>query len=188
MNVITNSAAFNSPAAAAAAVEAYQTNKMGPLTLGGTQVLGWEKLPRQYRSQLSLATQKTLNDTFPADWPDLEFLHDSTRFTPEQRQHHHQPHQHVRPPIPLINRNYLSPPRRYRNSHYDFQTPGAFLVRPTSAKSPSGLKRFQAYLSVQTDAHILQFIKEAMAPVRHAAATFKMGSREGRHGCLGRLI
>lgn len=65
---------MNDPALAAAAVHAYLDSASSPLSVAGTGVLGFEKLPSMFRNKLSITTQKELNDKFPADRPDLEFL------------------------------------------------------------------------------------------------------------------
>ncbi|CAD6583155.1 MAG: hypothetical protein ASARMPREDX12_001192 [Alectoria sarmentosa] len=52
----------------------YLNSVFGPLSVADTKVLGFEKLPPMFRNRLSFTTQKELNDMFPADWPDLEFL------------------------------------------------------------------------------------------------------------------
>lgn len=74
VNVPTASAGLNSEAATAAAVEAYTKSASGPLSVSGTMVLGWENLPRELRKGLLPTTLQSLDQTFPFDWPQLEFL------------------------------------------------------------------------------------------------------------------
>ena len=206
VNIITNSASFNSPAAASAAVEAYQTKKMGPLTIGGVEVVGWEKLPHQYRSQLSLATQLALNKTFPPDWPDLEFLpisgvagYQRNYATEDPADGHNyatistalvSPLSRGNVTInstsmtdpPLINPNYLSHPADVEMAIAAFKRQRQFWSNVSDITI--GPEKIPG-LSVQTDAEILTFIKEALAPVWHAAATCKMGPKSDGMAVVG---
>ena len=206
VNVITNSAGLNSPAAAAAGIEAYQTTQTGPLTIGGIEVLGWEKLPEQYRSQLSRATQKALNDTFPADWPDLEFLPASGVLgyqrnygteDPEDGYNYATVATALVSPLsrgnvtinstsmadpPLINPNYLSHPGDVEVAIAAFKRQRQ--VWANVSEITVGPEKIPG-LSVQTDAEILEFIKESLAPVWHAAATCKMGLKNDPMAVVG---
>lgn len=49
----------------------YTIFKRGPLTNPTSDFLGWEKLPRNL---LTAETDQILNNTFPADWPEMEYL------------------------------------------------------------------------------------------------------------------
>ncbi|KAF6227868.1 hypothetical protein HO133_007596 [Letharia lupina] len=206
VNLVTNSAGLNSPAAAAAGIEAYQTMHAGPLTIGGIEVLGWEKLPEQYRSQLSHATQKALNDTFPADWPDLEFLPASgvlgyqrnyATEDPEDGYNYATVATALVSPLsrgnvtinstsmadpPLINPNYLSHPGDVEVAIAAFKRQRQ--VWANVSKITVGPEKIPG-MSVQTDAEILEFIKEALAPVWHAAATCKMGPKSDSKAVVG---
>lgn len=207
VNVITNSAGLNSPAAAAAGIEAYQTTQTGPLTLGGIEVLGWEKLPQQYRSQLSHATQKTLNDTFPSDWPDLEFLPASGVLGYQRNYATEDPEDGLNyatvatalvAPLsrgnvtinstnmadpPLINPNYLSHPADVEVAIAAFKRQRQ--VWANLARVTAGPEKIPGP-AVRTDAEILHFIRDALAPVWHAAATCKMGPPADRTAVVGR--
>ena len=196
VNVPTNSAGLNNPVAAAAAVQAYLDIASGPLSVSGTGVLGFERLPATIRSSLSLATQKALNDIFPADWPDLEFL-PTSGFGGNQTDYQ------TEDPLdgfnyatvatalvaplsrgnilinstsmsdpPLINPNWLTDPA-------DIEVAMAAFKRQQQVwDHMSSLTIGEEYfpgLSVQSDAENLQFIRESLAPIWHAAATCKMG-------------
>ena len=195
VNIPTASAGINSPAAAAAAVQAYVDNATGPLTMGGTGVLGFEKLPVDIRNNLSVATQAALNNRFSIDWPDLEWL-----------------------PISAFVGNQTEDPR----DGYNYAAMGTVLVAPLSRGSVSinsttmadpplidpnwlthpadievaiaafkRLRTIWALLSdltigpeyfpgpsVQSDAQILEYIRQAVAPIWHPAATCKMGKAD----------
>lgn len=58
---------------AAQAAKAFNTNATGMYTNPVTDVLGWEKVPQDLRSKLSNDTLAQLA-TYPADWPELEYL------------------------------------------------------------------------------------------------------------------
>ena len=61
------------PAFRAVAEAAYRTHRAGPLTNGGGDLAGWEKLPEAERAALSPATRTALA-RLPPDWPELEYL------------------------------------------------------------------------------------------------------------------
>ncbi|UNI19415.1 Choline dehydrogenase [Purpureocillium takamizusanense] len=49
----------------------YSINKQGPLTNNVCDFLGWEKIPRKL---LTAADGAILDNKFPADWPELEYI------------------------------------------------------------------------------------------------------------------
>lgn len=61
---------FNDPEYQTKQVLQYLASKSGALS-GGLDFIGWEKIPREYRSQFSKSTQNDLSG-FPADWPEIE--------------------------------------------------------------------------------------------------------------------
>uniref|UniRef100_A0A0B7JVM3 Glucose-methanol-choline oxidoreductase N-terminal domain-containing protein n=1 Tax=Bionectria ochroleuca TaxID=29856 RepID=A0A0B7JVM3_BIOOC len=71
--VDTLSGAINDPAVLEGALQAYIQQQAGPLTSNQVELLGWEKLPDEYRSKFSSETQKALS-YFPSDWPEVEFI------------------------------------------------------------------------------------------------------------------
>ncbi|KAL8713724.1 MAG: hypothetical protein Q9220_002250 [cf. Caloplaca sp. 1 TL-2023] len=73
VNVFTASASLNSPAVAARLALQFRNNGSGSLAAFGAGYYGWEKLPFPYRADLSSSTLAAL-DTFPSDWPELEWL------------------------------------------------------------------------------------------------------------------
>lgn len=60
------------PSFAAKQTELYHANRTGMLTNPGFDVITWEKIPDSLRSDLSDYTQSSLNESFPADWPELQ--------------------------------------------------------------------------------------------------------------------
>lgn len=57
-----------------ALVQEYRANRTGPFTNAGVDYLGWEKLPDEFRSNLSAQAIEDLN-SFPADWPEVEYVY-----------------------------------------------------------------------------------------------------------------
>ena len=77
VHIQTATTLANSPAAAASAAQLYPKNATGPLSNLGTGYFGWEKLPEPDRSRLSNESRAALNDRFPSDWPEVEWLADN---------------------------------------------------------------------------------------------------------------
>jgi choline dehydrogenase-like flavoprotein len=69
-NVVTHNNLAN-PAVIGAMIEAYNVNRTGLLTNGGGDTLAFEKLPN---ISLSASTRTDLDNAFPPDWPDVEYL------------------------------------------------------------------------------------------------------------------
>ncbi|KAF7557581.1 hypothetical protein G7Z17_g624 [Cylindrodendrum hubeiense] len=69
----TLSGAINDPAVLDGALNAYIEQQAGPLTSNQVELLGWEKLPKKYRSKFSNKTLEALS-YFPDDWPEVEFI------------------------------------------------------------------------------------------------------------------
>lgn len=81
---VQTQAALTNATFLAEASKIYNENQTGILTNQGADYLGWEKLPAANYAQLSNSTQEALS-SFPADWPDLEFVVGS--FTPGTNGH-----------------------------------------------------------------------------------------------------
>ena len=204
VNLLTASASMNSPDAAAAVVELY-SKQTGPLTEGGVGVVGFEKLPTQVRSSLSPATQKALDDNFPSDWPDLEWLPIGAYFgyqtnyqtadprdgynyatiatsllTPLSRGNITINSTSIADP-PVINPNWLTDPA-------DIEVAiAAFKRQRTLWSSLSNLTLGEEAFpgpSVQSDEDILTFISKSVAPIWHAASTCKMGKETDQMAVL----
>jgi len=199
VNLPTASTGQNNPAANAAAISAYNQAASGPLTLPAPGVLGWEKLPQPFRSKLSASTREALDRSFPADWPEIEYLpvsavigynRDYQTEDPLDGSNYASLTTALVAPLsrgnisissgnmadaPLINPNWLTHPA-------DAELAIAAFKRQRQAWSQLsditvGVEKIPGP-SVQTDAQILAFIKQSMAMVWHAAATCKMGKRE----------
>ncbi|KAL8772286.1 MAG: hypothetical protein Q9209_002498 [Squamulea sp. 1 TL-2023] len=196
VKVPTNSAGLNNPEAAAAAVQAYDESASGPLSVPGTMVLGWENLPPDLRSALPSNALKPLDETFPADWPQLEFL-------PVSGVLGNQSSYRIQDPVDRFNyasiaTALVAPLSRGNVSINSTSMVDPPLINPDWLTHPkdiqlaiSAFKRQRQVLAnlqnltvgdeqipgsaVQSDADILSFIRKNLAPVWHAAATCKMG-------------
>lgn len=197
VNVPTASAGLNSKEATAAAVEAYTKSAAGPLSVPGTMVLGWENLPRNLRKPLPNPLQ-SLDQTFPTDWPQLEFLPLSGALgnqsnyqlvDPKDGYNYASIGTAVVAPLsrgdvsinsssmadpPLINPNWLTHPADIQLAIASFKRQRQ--VWAAMSNLTIGEEQTPGP-AVQSDADILDFIRKTLAPVWHAAATCKMGPR-----------
>lgn len=197
VEVPTASTSQNSPAANVAAINAYDKLAAGPLTIPAPGVLGWEKLPEPFRGTLSAATRTALDTNFPADWPELEYLPVSGAVGYNRD---------YQTEDPLDGFNYASittalvaPLSRGNVSISSASMADPPLINPNWLTDPADAelavaafkrqRQVWAHLSnitigvehipgpkVQSDADILNFIRESLAQVWHAAATCKMGT------------
>ncbi|KAL8646952.1 MAG: hypothetical protein Q9226_006638 [Calogaya cf. arnoldii] len=194
----TNSAGLNGPDATAAAVQAYLSSAAGPLSISGTMVLGWENLPLELRRTLPIAALSSLEETFPPDWPQLEFLplggvlgnqSDYQAQDPVDGFNYASIASALVAPLsrgevsinstsmadpPLISPNWLTHPT-------DIQLAIAAFKRQRQVwANLRNLTIGEEYFpgpAVQSDADILSFNRKTLAPVWHAASNCKMGHR-----------
>ncbi|TVY78200.1 Dehydrogenase patE [Lachnellula suecica] len=72
--IVVSAGAFQSPQLLmVSAANSYNGNGTGILASNNADYLGWEKIPASNRANLSASAQKDIA-TFPADWPDFEFV------------------------------------------------------------------------------------------------------------------
>ncbi|KAL8706998.1 MAG: hypothetical protein Q9201_000046 [Fulgogasparrea decipioides] len=198
VNLPTNSAGLNDPTVQATAVSEYEQRRYGPLTIPAPGTLGWEKLPEPYRGNLSADARRALDSTFPSDWPELEFLPVTGTLSsqrnykmedPKNGQNYASIFTALVAPLsrgnitlnsatmansPLINPNWLTHPADVELAIAGFKRQRDFWRQ--LANVTVGPEKIPGTM-VQTDAQILNFIGEALAPVWHAAGTCKMGQR-----------
>ena len=197
VDVSTSSTALNNPALGAAIIEEYNVNASGPLTNPIVPVLGWEKTPEAYRRNFSPATLQALS-AYPADFPELEYIPIGTvlGYQGDYAQgdpvdgHNYATFSSVlistlsrgnvslssstMADPPLINPNWLLHPGDQELAI------AAFKRTRDMWKTVSNITIGDEYLpgpKVQSDADILNFIRQAMSPVWHAASTCKMGKQ-----------
>lgn len=195
VDLSTSSAFLNHPELEVEAIAAFNENATGPLTNPIVPVLGWEKIPQADRAAFSPATKQALS-TFPADWPEIEFIPigtvlgyatDFAAGDPENGNNYATMSTVLLTVLsrgnvsissakmtdpPLINPNWITHPA-------DQQLAIAAFKRSREVwKLMSNITVGEEYLpgpKVQSDADILNFIRQALSPVWHAACTCKMG-------------
>ena len=196
VKVPTASAGLNDPALAQAAIQEYQNSASGPLSVAATGVLGWEKLPSPYRDNLTQTAIDALSSSFPADWPELEYLPvsgvlgyqgDYQTEDPVDGNNYATIATAVVAPLsrgnitintpnmsdpPLINPNWLTHPVDIELAIASFKRQRQ--VWQSLANLTTGPEKIPG-AHVQSDDDILAFIRSSLAPLWHAAATCKMG-------------
>ena len=156
--------------------------------------IGFEKVPRQLLSNTDLATLST----FPADWPEIEYLSMTGYLGYQQNYNRDAPkdgHQYtsvstalVAPQSrgtisisspdmadpPVINPNWLTHPTDQAVLIAGFKRLRQMFRAKTIQPVLAGAEAFPGE-DVQTDAQILDIIKRSMSTVFHASATCAMG-------------
>ena len=192
----TVSAVINNPALLLLAQEAYDLQAAGPLTIPTTGFVAWEKLPPQLRDNLTPASRQALDTSFPADWPEIEYLPTNAYLGYQRNYQKEDPADGynyatlatslVAPlsrgtvtisssraaDLPVIDPNYLSHPA-------DAELAVAAIKRQREIwRAMDGLTIGDESLpgvNVTSDADILEFVKQSVAPTWHASSTCKMG-------------
>ena len=196
VNVETSSRISNDQIYAAQAAHDYLNNQTGPLTSAGG-FLGFEKLPYPYRRNLTAATQAKLDSTFPADWPEIEYLAVSsfdgyntnyTAIDPNDGYQYATISAAVVAPLsrgnvsissadaavpPIINPNWMTDPADVELAIAAFKRVRELwaLMNGTTI----GEEYFPGTANVSSDEEILGFIRKALITLWHAAGTCKMG-------------
>ena len=198
VNVLTGSAGLNSPVVAARLAEQFRVNGSGPLAAFGAGYYGWEDLPEPYRSALSNNSVAELN-TFPADWPELEWLpisaflgYQRNRQTEDPRDGYN--YATINPGLvaplsrgnisinsssmadhPIINPNWLSAPADQELAIQGFKRARQIWQILQDGGLTIGTDEYFPGLNVTSDADILDFIQRSLMTIYHAACTCKMG-------------
>ncbi|KAF2202069.1 putative choline dehydrogenase [Delitschia confertaspora ATCC 74209] len=182
------STVLNTPAKNEAAIRDYLNNATGPLTSTGGDIVGWEKVPRRL---ISNATAAFL-DTFPSDWPDLEFLTGSTYpGTPPDNSDYAAISVAMvatasRGSVTISSASALDPPvidLGLLADPIDQDIAIAAVKRArelfaTSALSPILIDEESVPgPNITTDAQILAFIRSSARTVSHVSCTCKMGKK-----------
>lgn len=199
VNVETSSRVNNDKIYAAQAAQDYLSNQTGPLTSVGA-FIGFEKPPLSYRRNLTAATQAKLNSTFPADWPEVEYLVESsfdgyntnyTAIDPNDGYQYATISSALVAPLsrgnisissadagdpPLINPNWITDPADVEVAIAAFKRVRELwrLMNGTTI----GEEYFPGTANVSSDEEILDFIRRALITLWHAAGTCKMGKAE----------
>ncbi|KAI0429010.1 glucose-methanol-choline oxidoreductase [Xylaria sp. FL1042] len=201
VNAPTLSALQDTAFAAKAAVD-YQTRAAGMYTSTGVDVLGWEKLPNDLRRGLSNATLAKLS-TYPADWPELEYIglslytgwqNDSRHGDPDDGYNYASLAPALVMPFsrgtvsiasadaavaPLIDPGFLTDEADVELAIAGYKRARQFWK--TKAMQPflvSDTPEAFPGASVKTDAQILDIIKRSYNTVYHGACTCSMGKED----------
>lgn len=182
---VTTLSSLSDPQIAAQATTDYLSNQTGPLGTTGSDLIGWEKVPPELRSNFSTSAQADLA-TFPPDWPELEILPSATSFIPVTGDGMFAAVA-IAAVAPLsrgnvtiastdINDNPLISPN-WLLSTTDQQVAIAGIRRARQLGAASGivLSENAPGPAVQTDAEILEFLRNTTIPIHHASATCAMG-------------
>lgn len=198
VNFPTLDKTLHDPVALADALLDYSLNARGPLSSNVVELLGWEKLPSDYRGNLSEATLEALA-WFPDDWPELEhisgngyignFAFPVLQQPLDGKQYATNLGAMVAPlsrgnvtittkdagNLPSINPNWLTHPADqevavawYKRMRQVWDTPELRSIRVGDEEAFPGLEN-------QTDEQILEVIRSSLMTVWHAAGTCKMG-------------
>ena len=198
VNVLTASAPQNNPALGARSDAAYLANATGPLSIFGGGYYGWEKLPEPNRSRLSPSSRAALAQNFPADWPEIEYLtvssyagYNQNRQTADPRDGYNYAGTNAAVVSPLsrgtvsIQSPHMTDPPLIDPNWLTHQADIELVVQAVRRHrqiwvelTKLGLTIGEEILpgpNVTTDADILDFIRNSLIEIYHAAATCKMG-------------
>ncbi|KIW08004.1 uncharacterized protein PV09_00950 [Verruconis gallopava] len=170
-------------------------SQQGPLTAPGFGIVGFEKLPAASRANFSATTQAALAN-FPADWPEVEYItvegivnglknasdqevQDGYNYgaiagalvAPVSRGSVSISSSNINDP-PVIDLGYLTDPADQEVSLALFKRIRDAWAQTTVQVGPE----YTPGAAVQSDADILNYIRETITPVWHAAGTCKMGN------------
>ncbi|MCJ1381062.1 hypothetical protein MMC17_004171 [Xylographa soralifera] len=189
VNITTNSA-LNNPAYSLFATSDYLTNQTGPLANGGTNLAAWEKLPAPLRSQLSPGTQAFLS-TYPTDWPDVQIIPFASpfAFVPATDTNNYialslaidttssRGNVTINSTSTMVN-PLISPNLLLSTTDQEIAVAGFKRIRQIA--NASGIISGPEYFpgpQVQTDAQILEYLKQAVTPLYHASCACAMGKQ-----------
>jgi len=199
VNVLTASASLNSAVSAAKLVEQFHTNASGALAAFGAGYYGWEDLPQPYRGNLSASSIAALN-TFPADWPELEWLPISAYLGYQTNRQKEDPrdgynYATINPGLisplsrgnvtissgdmndpPILNPNWLSDPADQELAVQAFKRSRQIWSVLQQDGITEDNNEYLPGFNVTSDADILTFIQKSLMTVYHAAGTCKMGN------------
>ncbi|KAI1810351.1 hypothetical protein GGS20DRAFT_567950 [Poronia punctata] len=175
----------------------YTTSQSGPLTNPVADFLAWEKIPAPLRSQFSPSTLAKLAQ-FPADWPEVEyisgagFIGDFSNFLLIQpidgRMYASILNVLITPlsrgnvtinsastaDLPTINPAWLEDPADQELAIAAYKRARQLFASTGLAPIVAGAEAFPGP-QVQTDAQILEAIKNSVMTLWHPACTCKMG-------------
>ncbi|KAL9611865.1 MAG: hypothetical protein Q9167_003519 [Letrouitia subvulpina] len=197
---------FSDPTFAAQAAQDFNERAAGLYTNPTTDVLAWEKIPQSLRSTLSNSTRTELA-TFPADWPELEYLslgaylgyqdnlatgdpNDGFNYAslavsivaPKSRGNVTITSADAAVPA-VINPNWLTDRTDMEVAIAGFKRVRSFWQTDAMRSFIIGEEAFPG-LQVQTDAQIESIIKKSLNTIYHAACTCAMGFSNNTNAVL----
>ena len=191
---------LNNVAFAAEAARQFNEEQRGMYTDPTTDVIGWEKVPARLRAGMSNATLAALA-TYPADWPELEFLsiagylglqENLVKADPDNGSQYASLAAGLITPRsrgnvtlasadsaihPIINPNFLTDRADIEVAIAGFRRLREFWQSEAMAPLLVGEEAYPG-LQVQTDAEIEDVLKKTFETVWHAACTCAMGRAE----------
>ncbi|OOQ83374.1 versicolorin B synthase [Penicillium brasilianum] len=171
--------------------------KSGPLTNPVADYLAWEKIPQALRAKFTQSSQKALSK-FPSDWPEAEYISGAGYIGNVSNLLSDQPKDGcqyasilgvlVAPSsrgnitikssntddLPVINPNWLYDPADQEVAIAMFKRIRAAFKSDAMAPVVIG-EEYYPGVKVQSDSDILEFIKNNVMTLWHAACTCKMG-------------
>ncbi|KAK7954774.1 hypothetical protein PG988_015468 [Apiospora saccharicola] len=193
---------LHDPVVLAQTLAEYVATQSGPLTSNVVEFLGWEKLPAKYRDTFSPETRDALDREFPDDWPEVEhisgngFIGDFTFPALQQpldgKQYATNLGAMVSPlsrgNVTLRSASTLDLPRvspNWLTAKADQEVAIAWYRRMREVWATDELKsvrvgtdkEYWPGLDQDTDAEILEVIRNSLMTLWHAAGTCKMGRR-----------
>ena len=193
--------ALQDPAFAAQAAREFNERAAGMYTNPVTDVLAWEKVPQPLRSSLSNRTLGALA-TYPADWPELEYLSLSVYLGFQENSRKGDPGDgfnyaslaialctpRSRGTVsissadtavqPIINPNFLVDEADQEVAVAGYKRARQFFDTPAMRQFRIGDDEAFPGLNVTTDTEILDIIKRSYNTIYHGACTCSMG-KEG---------
>ncbi|KAE9968319.1 hypothetical protein BLS_005913 [Venturia inaequalis] len=201
VNVDTLTKIANSiPSIVSSFLTEYFAKRIGPLTNPVCDFLGWEKVPKAMRSELSPAAIKDLA-SYPEDWPELEYLSAPGfigNFSGLFASQPHDGYQYasilaalVAPlskgsvtiksadtsDLPLINPNWLTHPTDQEVAIAGYKRVRAAFASKFMAPVLTDKTEYYPGPAVKTNEQILNHIRKTLHTVWHAACTCRMGKK-----------
>lgn len=200
IDVNTASAGLNNATLAQELVKTYLSTGGGPLSIFGPGYYGWEKLPQPYRNAMSNSSVAAYDSTFPADWPEIEWLpiaayngYNLNKQTSDPRDGNDyatlsvalvaplstgtvklaSPHMWD---LPVVNPSWFTAPADREMALQMFKRGREIWQILVDLGVADPVEAFPGP-SVQTDEQIMQWIGESMTTVYHASCTCKMGTK-----------
>lgn len=169
------------------AVEQYLTQQNGPLSNIGADIIGWEKLPAKNRQNLSPATLKALA-AYPQDWPEFEYLGIAapSDYVPDDAQYASFTFILLTPQSrggvtiasndmstqPVVRFNYLT-----NKTDQEIVVQATRRIREWANATGNAIAETIPGPQVQTDAQILDYLRQSSTFIYHAACTCKSAIR-----------